>query len=71
MKPSHIPILNVVVGPIPSTLVAATFTVITESELRLMHEDDNDVVTLIPPVHTPWSQDRVKLELHPGTSLAL
>ena len=57
MKPSHIPILNVVVGPIPSTLVAATFTVITESELRLMHEDDNDVVTLIPPVHTPWSHD--------------
>ena len=57
MKPSHIPILNVVVGPIPSTLVAATFTAITESELRLMHEDDNDVVTLIPPVHTPWSHD--------------
>ena len=71
MKPSHIPILNVVVGPIPSTLVAATFTVITEPEFRLMHDGDDDVITLISPVHTPWSHDRVSLELHPGTSLVL
>ena len=47
----HIPILNVVAGPIPRSLVAATDTV--TAELALIEHDD--VMMLISPLHTPWS----------------